>query len=174
MKINYLTFIFSLALILSSCNYGDSKSEQAMPDNAAVAEGLYNAFAEGDVETVLAGLHPEVTWNEAENFIYADGNPYVGHDAVVNGVFARLGAEWEYWTLENKKYMNLTNGMVLVTGRYKAKLKTTGGEIDAQFAHLWTFTDGLASNFQQYVDTKQVAEVYHAENGEASEGEEDD
>jgi len=45
-------------------------------------------------------MSPDIQWNEAENFVYADGNPYVGPDAVVNGVFARLGAEWEYWNLE--------------------------------------------------------------------------
>jgi hypothetical protein len=56
---------------------------------------LYDAFAEGDVETVLACMSPEVVWNEAEGFPYADGNPYIGPEAVLHGVFARCIEEWD-------------------------------------------------------------------------------
>jgi ketosteroid isomerase-like protein len=152
-----------LALFLSACNSNQSTHAEPETDHATMVKGLYDAFAEGDVEAVLAGLHPEVEWLEAENFIYADRNPYIGHEAVVNGVFARLGAEWEYWNLVDKSFSNMDGDHVLVTGRYQAKLKRTGEEIDAQFAHVWTLSEGVATRFQQYVDTKQVAKVYHAE-----------
>lgn len=39
-------------------------------------------------------------WNEAENFPYADGNPYVGSQAIVEGVFGRIVADWDYWALD--------------------------------------------------------------------------
>ena len=48
---------------------------------------------------------------------------------------------------------------VLATGRYKAKNKASGKELDAQFAHLWTIAEGKATHFQQYTDTKQAAEA---------------
>ena len=115
--------------------------------------------AEGDVETVMASFTEDIQWNEAENFIYADGNPYVGGSAVAEGVFTRLGSEWEYWNLDNIQFYNVDTNMVLVTGRYKALNKASGKELDAQFAHLWTLKDSLASSFQQYTDTKQAAEA---------------
>jgi hypothetical protein len=37
-------------------------------------------------------MDPSIEWNEAENFIYADRNPYVGPQAVLEGVFTRLGS----------------------------------------------------------------------------------
>lgn len=127
------------------------------PDNAGVIQSLYDAFAKGDVPGVLAGLDEEVVWNEAENFPYADGNPYVGHDAVVNGVFARIGAEWEYWNLVDMSLSEMGSDKVFATGRYNAKHKRTGKSINAQFVHVWTLKDGKAIQFQQYSDTKQVA-----------------
>ena len=49
--------------------------------NVKVVRGMYDAFAKGDIPTVVAALDPQVEWWEAENFIYDDGNPYVGPDA---------------------------------------------------------------------------------------------
>jgi uncharacterized protein len=63
-------------------------------ENANIVRGMYEAFAAGDVPKVLAALDPQVQWWEAENFIYDDGNHYVGPDAVLNGVFARIVADW--------------------------------------------------------------------------------
>lgn len=129
------------------------------PDNVSKIQKGYDAFAKGDIPGVLAGLDENIEWNEAENFIYADGNPYIGHDALVNGVFARIGKNWEYWNLVDKKFHEMSNDMVLVTGRYQGKYKKNGKKIDAQFAHVWTLRDGKASSFQQYTDTKQVAKA---------------
>ena len=49
--------------------------------------------------------------------------------------------------------------MVLATGRYQAKHKKSGKEINAQVAHVWTLKEGKVVVFQQYTDTKQVAEA---------------
>ena len=61
-------------------------------ENVDLIRNLYDGFAKGDVPAVLAGFDPEIVWNEAENFPYADGNPYCGPDAVLQGVFMRLGS----------------------------------------------------------------------------------
>lgn len=69
------------------------------PANVGIIDGLYKAFAVGDIPKVLAGLDAKIVWNEAEGNKYADGNPYIGPEAVLNGVFARIGAEHEYFKL---------------------------------------------------------------------------
>lgn len=51
--------------------------------NVALIRSLYDAFAKGDVATVLAAMSPEIVWNEAEGNPWADGNPYVGPEAVL-------------------------------------------------------------------------------------------
>jgi ketosteroid isomerase-like protein len=128
-------------------------------ENVVVVDGLYQAFAKGDVPAVLAVMDADIVWNEAEGFPYADKNPYIGPDAVLNGVFARIGAEWEYWNLADIQLHDMANDMVLATLRYKAKHKTTGKVIDSQTAHLWTLKDGKIVSFQQFTDTKQAVEA---------------
>ncbi len=66
------------------------------PENVGIIDSLYNAFASGDMPTVLGGMDANIVWNEAEGNDYADGNPYKGPDAVLKGVFERVGAEHEY------------------------------------------------------------------------------
>lgn len=128
------------------------------PNNMTLVDNLYKAFAIGDIPTVLAGMDANIIWNEAEGNSYADGNPYIGPDAVLNGVFARLGADHEYFKLQDIELNEMSNNMVLATLRYDGKFKN-GKAYDAQVAHLWTLKDGKVVAFQQYVDTKKLADA---------------
>lgn len=127
--------------------------------NVAIVDGLYKAFAVGDIPTVLGAMDAKIVWNEAESNSLADGNPYIGPDAVLNGVFVRLGGQHEYFKLENVQLHGMDNNQVLATLRYDAKVKNTGKSYNAQVANLWTLKDGKVTAFQQYVDTKKLAEA---------------
>ncbi len=124
-----------------------------------IIENIYKAFSEGNVPAVLAAMDDNIIWNEAEGNAMADGNPYIGPDAVLNGVFVRLVEEHEYFKLKEIELHNMDNNQVLATLRYDAKRKNNGALIDAQAAHLWKLMDGKVVSFQQYVDTKQLAEA---------------
>jgi len=124
-------------------------------ENVELIQSLYAAFAAGDVPTVIGAMDPGMVWNEAENFPYADGNPYIGPQAVLDGVFMRLGSEWDYWTLDVQEIIS-SGDVVIACGRYKAKNKETGRVIDAQFAHFWGLREGKLAKFQQYADTYQA------------------
>lgn len=126
------------------------------PNNITVVDGLYKSFAKGDVPSVLGAMDANIVWNEAEGNAYADGNPYIGPDAVLNGVFARVIGDHEYFKLEDIQLQNMSNNQVLATLRYNAKNKATGKTYNAQVAHLWTLKDGKITAFQQYVDTKKL------------------
>ncbi len=130
------------------------------PSNLSVIDSAYKAFAVGNIPAVLAVMDANIVWNEAEGNAYADGNPYIGPDEVLNGVFARIGAEHEYFNLTDIKLHEMSNNQVLATLRYKAKIKKNGAEYNTQAAHLWTLKNGKVINFQQYVDTKQLADAF--------------
>ncbi len=127
------------------------------PENIGIIDKLYKAFAVGDIPSVLGTMDANIVWNEAEGNAYADGNPYIGPDAVLNGVFARIGAEHEYFNLTDIVLHEMSNDQVLATLRYQSKLKKNGAIFDAQAAHLWTLKEGKVIKFQQFVDTKQLA-----------------
>lgn len=105
-------------------------------------------------------MHPKMEWNEAESNALADGNPYIGPDAILNGVFARLGANHEYFNLQDIELHSMQDNKVFANLRYDAKVKETGKSYNAQAAHFWTLnTDGKIVAFQQYVDTKKLADA---------------
>lgn len=129
-----------------------------MPRNLDVVNGIYEAFARGDVPAVLASFDPEIEWNEAENFPYADGNPYRGPEAVLEGVFARLGDEWDGFAV-NVDEIHDAGDTIIARGRYRGTFKETGRGINAQFAHVWWLQDGKVTRFQQHADTAQVQQA---------------
>lgn len=148
----FIAALFSITIPAISQENSDSKK------NMSIVDGLYKAFGVGDIPTVLGGLDSNVVWNEAEGNAYADGNPYIGPDAVLNGVFARIGADHEYFNLKDIVLHEMSNGKVLATLRYDAKHKN-GNSYNAQVAHLWSLKDGKVVSFQQYVDTKKLSEA---------------
>ena len=136
-----------------------SAQNTELSSNLEVIKGAYNAFSTGDIPAFLGAMDSKIEWNEAENFPYADGNPYIGADAIVQGVFARIGADWEYFTLSDHVYHVTLDALVIVTGRYNAKHRVTGKVIRAQFMHMWTLENGRIIRYQQYADTLQVTQA---------------
>jgi uncharacterized protein len=127
-------------------------------ENLDLIRAIYAAFAAGDIPGVVSRMAPDMVWNEAENFPYADGNPYEGPDAILTGVFARLGAEWDGFAAVPEEFLDAGDAVV-VLGRYRGACRATGRALDAQFAHVWRVRDGAAAQFQQYTDTLQAARV---------------
>ena len=123
--------------------------------NVNVIRGIYDAFDRGDGPLAFAGMDPGIVWNEAENFPYADRNPYVGPAAIGEGVFYRLTTEWEGFQALPQEFLD-AGDTVIALGRYKATYKATGKKLDAQFAHVWRLRNGKAVGFQQYTDTAQA------------------
>jgi ketosteroid isomerase-like protein len=129
-----------------------------MEQNMEVIRGIYESLSRGDVTAVLGQMHQHIEWREADNFIYADRNPYRGPQAVLEGVFARLGSEWSDFKVMPEEWLDAGNHIV-VLGTYSGKHKESGREVRAQFAHVWGVTHGRAVRFQQYTDTKQFADA---------------
>ncbi len=127
-------------------------------ENVELMRKLYKAFGEGDIETVLGRMDEGIEWNEAENFLYADRNPYVGPQAVLDGVFARLGEDWEVFEVRPDEMLDAEDHVVAL-GYYTAKYRATGKEVRAQFAHVWGVREGKVTSFQQYTDTKKFSDA---------------
>ena len=127
-------------------------------ENVATIRGMYEAFGRGDIPQVLGQMDQAAEWHQAENFIYADRSPYIGPQAVLEGVLMRFGSEWEDFTVAPEEWLDAGH-RVVVLGTYSGTHKTTGRTVRAQFAHIWGVKEGKVVRFQQYTDTKQFAEV---------------
>lgn len=127
-------------------------------ENKQKIEGLYAAFGRGDVPHIIGALDPQVEWWEAENFIYADKNPYRGPESVLMGVFGRIAAQWEGFTVTPEEVLD-AGDTVVGRGYYSGKYRQTGREVRAQFAHVFKLRDGKVVKFQQYTDTAQFLQA---------------
>jgi len=125
-------------------------------ENVTLVKGIYHSLAAGDVAAAVAAMSPAIEWNEAENFPYADGNPYIGPEAILGGVFARLASEWDGFHVEPEQFLD-AGDTVVVIGRYAGSWRATGAAMNPQAAHIWTLADGKVVRFQQLVDTLAVA-----------------
>ena len=63
--------------------------------NRDIIQRLYESFAEGDIPAVLAAFADDISWTEADGFPLA--GTYVGPQAVLEGVFMRLGEFSDNW-----------------------------------------------------------------------------
>jgi ketosteroid isomerase-like protein len=127
-----------------------------MVGNLEIVKGVYEAFGRGDVAAALGLFDTGIRWQEAESFLYADRNPYLGPQAVAEGVFQRIVTDVDGFTVTPERFVD--GGDTIVTeGRYRGRMKATGVAVDAQFAHVWRLRDGRIVSFQQYTDTRQWA-----------------
>jgi ketosteroid isomerase-like protein len=124
--------------------------------NVEIVRTIYRAFETGDMAGFSAALAPDIVWNEAENYPYADRNPYVGAQAIMEGVFARTAQDFDGFAVS---MTDLIDGgdRVVALGRYTGTSRITGAPLDVQAAHVWRLADGKVVRFQQHIDTLGTA-----------------
>jgi hypothetical protein len=121
-------------------------------DHRPTIAALYAAFARKDLESVQSLFDANVEWNAAENFIYADGNPYIGHDAVMTGIFKRLAQDWTEFSVTAEEILGDGN-LVIARGRFRGTFKDNGASVDAQFVQVFQLEGGKITKVQMYTDT---------------------
>lgn len=117
-------------------------------------KAAYAAFAHNDPSVLFGAMDPAVTWNEAEGNPLADRNPYVGAQAIGEGVFGRLIGAINNFSAVPATFID-GGDHVVVLGRYGGTMKSNGATLDAQFCHVYHFRDGKVVSFQQYTDSEQ-------------------
>ncbi|HZT90882.1 MAG TPA: nuclear transport factor 2 family protein [Gaiellaceae bacterium] len=116
-----------------------------------VVRRSYDAFSRGDLDAVLADLHPDIEWHQAQGLPH--GGLYHGRDEVRRNIFEPLHADWWEWFTATPHEFIDGGDQVVVIGRYEGAAKATGKPLDVPFVHVWTLADGLATRFRQYLDT---------------------
>jgi ketosteroid isomerase-like protein len=126
-----------------------------MATNKEIVQGAYASFAQGDVPAALAAMDESIVWTEADGFPLA--GTYVGPQAVLEGVFMRLGEIGDEFAPVPDQYI-AEGDTVVALGTYSWKHKSTGAPAQVKMVHVWTVADGKLATFQQHVDTVKVRE----------------
>jgi uncharacterized protein len=119
--------------------------------NVEIARRSYVAFEADDLDAVVADMHDEIVWEQAQGLPH--GGVYHGLDEVRRNIFEPLDAEW--WAEFHAVPHQFVDGgdEVVVIGRYTGRAKDTGRELDVPFVHVWTLAGGKAVRFRQFLDT---------------------
>jgi ketosteroid isomerase-like protein len=118
-----------------------------------VIREVYAGFDRGSIRELLAWLHPQVEWNEAEHVTFWPGSPFIGPEAVIRGLFARIPETFgDTWRIEIDRLFE-SGSTVIMQGRYSGTVQATGEHFSPQVAHIWELDDDRIVRFQQYTDT---------------------
>jgi len=120
-------------------------------DNVTVIRSGYEAFARGDVETVLGLFDPAITWYTPDSVAF--GGSYLG-PAGVGGFFSKLPENYAELHVVPTAFID-RGDTVAVLGRHQGR-SATGVEFDIPFVHVWTLSNGKATTFTEHFDTVKM------------------
>lgn len=127
-----------------------------MNPNYEAIEAHYVASTRKDLSAMMAPITNETRWTEMEGFPYA--GTYVGRDAVLAGVFKRIGEEWSDFRFTLERLVD--GGTTIVgIGAYSGRYKDTCKAIAVRTVHVWDMDNGKVVRFEQFTDTRRVAEA---------------
>lgn len=127
-----------------------------MRSNLEIIRQHYAASDRGDLDGMLADLATDAQWTEMAGFPYA--GTYVGPQTVREGVFGRLMEEWDGYTFTLERLYDAGDAVV-ATGFYSGTYKRTGRTFRCRVCHLWELAGGRIRRFEQFCDTRLVAEA---------------
>jgi ketosteroid isomerase-like protein len=127
--------------------------------NVEWVKGIYDAFSQGDIPTVLGAFADDVEWFEAEGMPY--GGLYRSGEAVLQNVFGPIAADLEGFAVTPEEYIGSGEAVAAIV-RYTGTGKATGKTLDLPAVHVWELRDGKLARFRQFIDTVKFAEVVPA------------
>ena len=127
------------------------------PNYTSMVAAYFHAFAQQDLNFLLDLLHPEVEFRSAENFIYADRNPYRGKSGVKD-LFSRYTNDWDSFQALPEEITG-AGDMVIARGRFRGKFRSSGFLLDAEFVSVFKFREGRIVLIHTYTDTAQFRDA---------------
>jgi ketosteroid isomerase-like protein len=124
--------------------------------NKALIEGLYAGFAQGDIPAVLGAFADDIAWVEPEG--HPLGGTFVGPQAVVDGVFTRLGEIGDEFAVVAEQLV-ADGDTVAAPGHMSWRSKGSGAPASVKMVHVWTVQGGKVTAFENHTDTVRMREL---------------
>lgn len=125
-------------------------------ESTMIVRSLYEAFARGDVPSVLGAMAEDIEWHEAEGMPY--GGVYHGPEAVAQNVFGPLLDDVPDFSVTPEEFI-AAGETVAVVVRYRGTGAVTAKALDLRVVHVWELRDGKAAKFRQFADTVTFLDV---------------
>ena len=127
--------------------------------NIKVVQEAYAAFGRGDVQGILDRLADEVIWKGvygAASYVPTSGERR--GKAAVATFFKQVAETVKFSQFDPKEFV-ATGDKVVALGHYRATT-SIGKNFEADFAMVFTLTNGKVSHFQEFTDSAAINVAY--------------
>ncbi len=127
-------------------------------ENTKLVRQAYERFKSGGIQSLLNLVSDDVEWElpHIENAPFAGkrrGREQVGE------FFKSLADAQEVLHFEPEEFI-AQGDKVVALGHYRWRVKSTGRECEADWAHVFTIRNGKVSKMHEYTDTAAVASAF--------------
>lgn len=128
-------------------------------ENVQTVRKAYDAFARGDIATLMEMVHEDVEWETpGDSKIIPHAGKRRGRDAVKE-FFMLVGENEEVQKFEAHEFF-AQGDRVAATATYAGRVRSTGKPFSCEIAHFFTIRDGKLASFREYYDTAESIEAY--------------
>lgn len=117
--------------------------------NVEVVTSMYESFADGEIEAVVALWNEDIELHEPAGI--GVGGIYRGQEAVID-LLTTIAGMHEEMAVTPDRYIN-AGETVVALGTGSGTAANTGKSLAFPFAHVFDFEDGKISRWTSYIDT---------------------
>ena len=122
--------------------------------NLKLVQRLYDAFATGDMETMLGSASPDIVLEQDSALPW--GGRYVGADGIAEFFLNLIGTSDTGVTTEA---MFEAGDRVIQCGRSRGTVHSNGATYDIPECHVWTIEGDKVTRVEFFIDTPTMLEV---------------
>lgn len=122
-------------------------------ENVEIVRGGYeHVVATGELLEEIA--HPDFVWDMSTFGNWPEQQTYQGIEGA-RQFLADWTSAWEDWRLEVRQLIDAGDDVVAILHQ-SGRSKTTGLEVDMDFAQVWTIKDGKQTRMRMYADPDEA------------------
>ncbi len=127
-------------------------------ENIKLLKSFYAAVSRGELGSARSALDPEVEWIEPGLPGLWFSGTHRGTEAVFKEVIGPSNEKIDKFRIKMKKFFAVGDHVVVI-GSFRGLGKSTGKDLDAATAHVWTLRSGKAVRFEGFHDPTEWREV---------------
>jgi ketosteroid isomerase-like protein len=125
-------------------------SNSGIQNNVETVTGMYESFAEGDIDAVTASWDATIELREPEGIV--GGGTLRGRDEILKKLFAGLADEWTDLSVIPQRFVDGGDTVVALT-TWSGTYIETGKSVEFRGAHVFEFSDEKIVRWTSYADT---------------------
>lgn len=122
----------------------------ATQDNVETVRGLYESFADGDIDAIAATFAPDIEFSSPAGLI--GGGTFDGEAEIREKLFAELTKNWEDASVVPEQVIE-SGDIVVVRMTFSGTASESGASVVYPGVHVFEFEDGLITQWTTYGDT---------------------